>query len=412
MTRGLHLAPHRAPDPGPGQVGAGLPAPLAGVLGDLRLDPATATWSRRPGRGDAWLVLPSAARPRLLVPAGPGGARLTAQRLARGPRARVTRAAATAVVRRGAALPLPRLRVADPGLAELRRWLAPAGADPERCVLGVLLGPPRANRKPVLVLLDGTGQPLCYAKAGVGALSTGLVRAETRALASVAAMGLRSLRVPRVLRTGRWRGLELLATSPLAGRGSLRHPADLPVRATRELMAHGVRRDRPLGASAILAPDRIAAPPVPGLPALAGLRERLLAVAGDRRLPLGAAHGDWTPWNLARSGDLVEAWDWERFETDVPQGLDAVHFAASAVDHDAPARAEERLLRDLPGQLAACGVDPALARTLLCTYLLHICGRYVRDLALEPTASVERRTRWAARLLTDQVGLLEHEESP
>ena len=52
----------------------------------------------------------------------------------------------------------------------------------------------------------------------------------------------------------------------------------------------------------------------------AGVRDQLTEAmecagepAGDREVDVGGFHGDFTPWNLARSGTKVMLWDWERF---------------------------------------------------------------------------------------------------
>jgi hypothetical protein len=381
------------------------------ILTAVGLDPETATWSRRPhATADSWLVLPSPRRPRLLVPCAPGGADLVRHRLADGVRARIARRAAVAALgRSGAALPLLRLRIDDRRVAELKEWLAPGLGVAS---LGVLLGPPRANRKPVLVVLDASGRPHCYAKVGGTALTRALVQGEAEHLHRVAGLGLQRVRAPRVLRAGSWNGLDVLVTSALTAPASGRHPTTLPVEATRDLLRRLVRVDVPLAHAPFLHPGLFTAPTPPGLPTLERLRTRLLDAVGDRRLPLAASHGDWTPWNMAVADDgTLDTWDWERFSVDTAQGLDVVHFCASAVDHEDPGRAEQLLVRDLPRLLAACGVDPRLSRPLLCAYLLHLAGRYSRDLELEPACDVERRMRWATRLLVDQITLLEHEET-
>ena len=46
---------------------------------------------------------------------------------------------------------------------------------------------------------------------------------------------------------------------------------------------------------------------------------------------MGAWHGDWTPWNMSRRRNRLQLWDWERFETGVPLGMDRCHNAVNAV---------------------------------------------------------------------------------
>jgi hypothetical protein len=43
--------------------------------------------------------------------------------------------------------------------------------------------------------------------------------------------------------------------------------------------------------------------------------------------PWARWHGDWVPWNLARSRRGLVAWDWEYSEPGAPVGLDEVHGA-------------------------------------------------------------------------------------
>jgi hypothetical protein len=43
-------------------------------------------------------------------------------------------------------------------------------------------------------------------------------------------------------------------------------------------------------------------------------------------LRFGTWHGDLVPWNLARLGRRLYAWDWESSTPDAPLGFDAVHF--------------------------------------------------------------------------------------
>jgi hypothetical protein len=47
---------------------------------------------------------------------------------------------------------------------------------------------------------------------------------------------------------------------------------------------------------------------------------------GADDVEFGAWHGDWTPWNMAWHGGRLQLWDWERFDPDVPAGLDLLHY--------------------------------------------------------------------------------------
>ena len=67
--------------------------------------------------------------------------------------------------------------------------------------LGIHLGPPRANQKPVLQVLTPEGRTLGFAKIGANVLTRQLVAAEAQALEAVAAAGVAGLGVPRSVTT-------------------------------------------------------------------------------------------------------------------------------------------------------------------------------------------------------------------
>ena len=54
--------------------------------------------------------------------------------------------------------------------------------------------------------------------------------------------------------------------------------------------------------------------------------DRIERAHGREPLRFGAWHGDLVPWNLARIGSRLYAWDWESSTPCAPLGFDAVHF--------------------------------------------------------------------------------------
>jgi hypothetical protein len=153
-----------------------------------------------------------------------------------------------------------------------------------------------------------------------------LIAGEAAALVRLAERRFQTLRVPRVLHHGEWRGLDLLVLTPLpTGALSLRSRRGAPVEAMRELA--GATRHLPLTASTFWA--RFGDVPIDD----DGARERFADAAGrigaaygSDEVAFGAWHGDWTPWNMAWHDGLVQLWDWERFDPDVPAGLDLLHY--------------------------------------------------------------------------------------
>jgi len=103
--------------------------------------------------------------------------------------------------------------------------------------------------------------------------------------------------------------------------------------------------------------------------------ERLRVASSDRPLPLGAWHGDWTPWNMSRRKGRLQLWDWERFETGVPRGLDRCHYGVNAVTRrDGTDLASVMRGFELAGVANTHGTEDHLVGA---TYLASISCRYL-----------------------------------
>lgn len=378
---------------------------LDSIVTGLGLDSAQTWTGRRAGSAmSSWLVLPSARRPQLLVPATRSGSRVVAQRMAGGRRAKVIRWGMATVMRGGLAplLPVTHLMTDDERVADLARWMT--GRDD--LVLAFLFGPDRANRKPVVRAMAPDGRTVAYGKLGTNDLTRDLVRREHENLADLATAELSTITLPKVLKYGVWAGHQILVTSALAEDELHRHPQALPVAATRELMDLGSLSDQRLGDFL----KRMEETPAPAdeqrAERIIECRRRLSALVGDLEVGMGAAHGDWTPWNMAGVGHCLEVWDWERFQTAVPQGLDVVHFVLSSrgPHSDVP---DAELVAELSTSLRQCAKDPALAEALLCVYLLMMAQRYAADLEIHHAGAVENRFQWVLGKLSRHMDALE-----
>ncbi|MFI9594271.1 hypothetical protein [Nonomuraea sp. NPDC052265] len=193
----------------------------------------------------------------------------------------------------------------------------------------------RPNRKPVLEARTG-GRLLAFVKVGDGPLARELVGREAAALRGLAGTPLKTVVVPDVLHHGEWRGLPVLALSPLP-----------------------VRRGR-----------------VP--PSLLHAAIREIAVTGG---PEPAWHGDLSPWNICPSADgRLLVWDWERYETGVPYGLDAVHhFFQRALRRMDPPTAARACVARAARELAPLGLSSAAARRTALRYLIVLADRHAAD---------------------------------
>jgi hypothetical protein len=400
--------------------------------------PGRTVTTRRPGallRGGSGrperllFAFPGLHRPRLLVPSDVKGAAVMVGRLGKGrtPWARAAQSAAVVAVRSplfGAAMwPTFALHRTDGAPDSLEEHLTRRLGREVR--IGLMLGTPRANQKPVLQLFDPEGDVAGFAKVGHNDLTAALVRHEALALEAVGRSAPKTFTPPRLLHHGPWRGLEVCALSPLSGDPGLLIPDELRVRAMVELARLLGTDITAVRASSYVEQlrTRIEEVGTDDLRArLDAATDRVLGGHGDAELELGTWHGDWGHWNMALRATgpgepTVQLWDWERFATGVPVGFDGLHFRAQSVRPFAADRdqQERRFLEQVPAELDRFGVPAALHEVSLLLYLLEASVRYATDLNHPSGAHVRRRLDWALGLLERRlagVGSLSSAEGP
>ncbi len=157
----------------------------------------------------------------MLLPLRPRRATAAVLRAHRAPattRQRVSQRAQTTLAQLGAAhLAGSRVVVRHtgaPGQESVITRLWPVVGRPD--AVGLHLGPPRANRKPILQLLDSRSRDLAFVKVGSRELTRPLVVAEGNALGRLSTAGLRRVVVPAVLHAESWQGSQLLVLAPVA----------------------------------------------------------------------------------------------------------------------------------------------------------------------------------------------------
>lgn len=246
----------------------------------------------------------------------------------------------------------------------------------------ITIGTARVNRKPVLQVFDDEGRCQAFVKVGWSGNTCADVTAEGRALAAVTARPYRYVVPPELLARTSWQGRPVLVISPLEPSPWRRHRSSWtpPTAAMDELAARFASPDRELAAAdwwhrQWQATGALADPV--SRSRFGRALERVAAIAGRRELSWGAWHGDWTPWNMAPAGERVLLWDWERFETGVPRGLDALHYVVNAVNSGTPASAEGvlRALALASYRDRSPGGEPHVQSLL---YLVAILTRYLR----------------------------------
>jgi hypothetical protein len=338
------------------------------------------------------------------LPAGPGrcflvslaarrgsAAALTAYNALRPPRKRLVRGAIGLGLRSGIAQPLLRNKVdigIRPGasqediaaglLAEhLREQL---GSGPVVMAAGGGDGP---YRKPVLQVFSIGGEPLSYVKVGWNDWTRAGVRREAETLLACADRGTK-LGVPKLLGLSSWHGLDLLMTAPMPRQvRRLRAASPLPAASLLEISRLSRSYTEPLATSAwwrgVRSRIESKVTDVSARTVLEDLAPQLELSYGRVPLDFGFCHGDLVPWNLARLGERLYAWDWESSAPDTPLGFDAVHFhfQSAFVGQGLPvgeaaslaSRAAWPTLRELGVPTANCGLVATLH--LLELFLRH-----------------------------------------
>jgi hypothetical protein len=260
----------------------------------------------------------------------------------------------------------------------------------EEVTFSISVGTARVNRKPILQIFNAQGRTLAYAKLGDRAEALEDVQAEAVALRRIEGRLPARLEVPAVLHTGTWRETFVMLLTPLRISMWQRPGGQMAVPTTEMLMLSEAfaEPDQRFEESALRADLQR------GLEVLDDqtLRDQLAALlpaldllAPDHALRVGAWHGDWTSWNMARARDRVLLWDWERFETGVLQGLDHCHFLVNAHTrrHGFDATTILRALRDVQ----PVGQAPDAAAVTVAAYLARLALRYSLG-AQGPTGSL------------------------
>lgn len=348
---------------------------------------------------EAYLPLPRAENPRVLVPLGSrraASAALARNHDATSRKSRAVKAALAVGLRVGVAQRLLPDRI-DVAVArgldgdDLRSALLTehlrAVFNRRDLVMAVILGTPRLNRKPVLQVLSEAGEVLGYVKAAWNDLTRNLVRNEAAVLGDLASDQRNSFRAPTLMYHGAWGSLELLAASPLPHTVKPQEAQvfEPPLPVITEIARMWSTREARLADS----------------PYWAGVRERLAARAGavsasggsdpltpvvdhiearygDVPLRFGAWHGDFTPWNMARLDDGIFVWDWER-AAPAPVGLDLLHFLFQSVcrfEGRNPDRSVEICRERTPGLLPLLDVPRNAEDALWSLYRMELLFRY------------------------------------
>ncbi len=393
---------------------------LVATVRKLWPEPANAVLERPAGRRRnnagtrEFAFLPSAVRPRLLVPVGVPAAAAAVRRYseALGGAERYRRPAFSLLMRSGVAerLLTDCVHVAYQGASsDGRRSVEDVLGDAlgEPVVVSIGHGSRRANQKPILHVLTQSRRARAFVKVGDTNITRTLVRGEANALRTVAGLPLTRVTPPRVLDLITWNGLDLLVLSPLptSVQGFAPRGGDQVGDAIVELaMAGGVRKAT-LQASQYWARIRARVDAIAASTTalrLGSVVERVEHRHGDAAFLFGCWHGDFTPWNLQRRGYGIVLWDWEWFASDVPLGFDALHYRQTTGRSrlgDAKA-ATVHLSEHAEADLGRLGVPAEQAAATVSLYLLEICSRSLLLAQSQAGEPLRARASWLLDILS------------
>jgi len=343
---------------------------------------------------ERYRVLPGGRHPRVVVPLGHSAAARAVLQSDLGNHG-IARRVTGALSRVGFLPPGVGAPLAVPAGTSLAAWLSERLDRPDLHV-GITVGAPRPNRKPVLKLVASDGTVLAFAKVAWNPLTTALVANEQRWLERIEAERPAGITAPRPWLADTWKGMPVLITHPLAEPGTgppFRVDGDL-VAAIADLAPGGEHDlvDSPwwkaAGERVAALDDEVAAG------RLTAARSVLAARLAGTRWRFGAWHGDLTAWNAHPDPGGVTVWDWERASDPVPVGFDAAHAAFQAgqvgrgLDVDTAAAEAGPVVAEVVDSI---GLPPGPADDLVTCYLVERCLRWYEDLAVGSTTATPER---------------------
>jgi hypothetical protein len=370
-------------------------------------------WGAQPESSE-FIVIRGGRRPLLVPASGPAAAAAIRSYRPQSSWARTGARALSAVLTSGLGRPLLRRRIsvaAPPGADTIEAYLRQVAVPDLR--VGMYLGPPRANRKPVLQLLTSAGRLAGFAKIGINPLTGRLCRTERAALAMLRGAGLAHVTVPQVQHYGQWHDLDVLVLNALpVWRPSRPLPAGRLAAAMAEVAAvNGVRQAR-LDAAPYLPQLRgrlFAADHGRARAVLLRALDAVVAQAGSEVLTFGAWHGDWTGSNMAHTDGGLFVWDWERFAAGVPAGFDVLHHwlqAETGTGRHGPLASAVACPGRAVALLAPWGIGARQARLTAILYMAELATRYLVDQQTKAGARHGDPEAWLIPAVTNETARL------
>jgi len=298
------------------------------------------------------LARPNADEPDLLLPMGSRLAMAASLRRDHQGRNLKSRLVGTAARSAGGVGVLPRLtgEVCEFPATRVTHALRSLAGDPD-LQFSIGAGPPRRNRKPVIMLIRSTGETFGFAKVGWSQFTIDLVRNEYRMLELVHEHLPHPLRSPIPIDLMSVGELSVAVTTAIPARDWARRVALLPeqIDALARSVGHRMLRvgdlswlDQPsFGESDDMTGQDLRA-------AVAGVATRF----SDSELEVGVWHGDLNPWNLIPGRGGLGVIDWEFAGLDRPVGQDRRHLRFEKTRRGSAAGPERLVAQFVADELA------------------------------------------------------------
>jgi hypothetical protein len=240
----------------------------------------------------------------------------------------------------------------------------------------------------LLQAMTPAGRVLGYVKVGWNELTRSLVRNEAAALERRVATPLDLARVPRVIHSGAWQGLEICVTTPFPRDVRRYGGSALPsLPALAEVAGLNGIREAGLAESTYWARlgERIEASKSSAQTSerLSGFVDRLAKAYGTLPISFATWHGDWVPWNMGWADGRLFVWDWEHSAADVPFGFDLLHFQFQVEFISKRRSFEDAAIlsrRRAVALLRGLGMAPTTGEIVFRLYLLEAFLRYFEPL--------------------------------
>ena len=278
------------------------------------------------GPSQPMLARPDALEPSLLIPLGTRSATEAALRRGHDDRDVRTRLITSAGRTLGRMGMLPRVtgqRLAFP-MTRVLKDLQEVIGDPS-LQISIGAGPPRRNRKPVIMMIRGNGEIAGFAKVGWSPFTVDLVSNEFELLGLVDGELPHPILTPAPLRLLKSPGRVVAVTSAMRSHDWSRPRPLLPEMIDEIGRSVGHRHARVADLTWLTNPtlgDRNDEKSTHLRAAIAKVSERF----GSNPIEVGLWHGDLNHWNLISSGKGISVIDWEFAGLDRPIGQDRRHL--------------------------------------------------------------------------------------